>query len=143
VYIGLIAALALVMIGAIYLGFFYLPECQNYECFQKYMIKCSKATYINEEPEASWGYRINGARNGDCEITVTLLQAKQGELRINALAGEEMKCYYTKGTSAYPEKDLVKCHGILKEDMQTLIINKLHAYILENLGKFEESLSKL
>jgi hypothetical protein len=53
-----------------------------------------------------------------------------------------MTCYYPLGTAAYAEKDLSKCHGLLKEELQTIIINKLHAYILENLGKVEEGLEK-
>ena len=140
VYAALVAALALLVAGGVYFSFFYLPECGSFECFQNRMRECSKANYINEDPEASLGYEIKGINGEQCEVRVTLLQAKKGELEIEGLIGKDMICSYPQGTAAYPEKDLSKCHGILKEEMQTLIINKLHSYIIENLGKFEEGL---
>jgi hypothetical protein len=104
------------------------------------MARCSKGTFVNDEPQASWGYRILGTESKQCEIEVTLLQAKQGELGIDKFVGDEMTCYYPVGISAYAEKDLTKCHGLLKEELQQIIINKLHAYVIENLGKLDESL---
>lgn len=142
-YVALIAVIVLLVIGGVSLTVFYQPDCQNYECWQKYMSRCSSATFINEEPEASWGYTVAGVREGQCEITVKLLQAKQGELGIDKIVGHEMACSYPKGVSSYAEKDLSKCHGLLKEDLQEIIINKLHSYILENLGKFNETLSNV
>lgn len=142
-YFILAIVLVVALIAAIYLTFIYLPECQNFACFQSYMTKCSRATFVNEEPEASWGYEIKMAQGKECVINVKLLMAKQGELGVEKFVGHEMTCYYPLGSSAYPEKDLSKCHGLLKEEIQEIIINKLHSHILENLGKFDESLSKL
>jgi len=37
-----------------------------------------------------------------------------------------------------PESNLKNCHGLLKEEMQSLIIEKMHAYVtanLEEIGK--------
>ncbi|MEM4271591.1 MAG: hypothetical protein QXD13_00665 [Candidatus Pacearchaeota archaeon] len=141
-FAGLIA-LVIVIIVASYLTFFYTPRCQNFECFREKMIDCSKGSYVNEKLEASWGYKIIGKSGKSCAIRVTLLNAKKGELGIENLVGEQMECYYPIGVYAYPESDLSKCHGLLKEDLQSIVINKLHAYILENLGKFEEGLSKV
>jgi hypothetical protein len=142
-YIAIVVIVILAVLGAGYLTFFYNPECKNFECWQKYMSRCSRATFINEEPEASWGYTIKGMSNKQCHITVKLLQAKQGELGISKIIGEEMDCYYPKGTATYVEKDLSKCHGLLKEELQQIIINKLHAYILENLGEFDKALGRV
>ena len=119
-----------------------MPQCQNYECWQKYMSRCSKASFVNEEPEASWQYAVLGKSGNQCNIEVKLLMAKKGELRINELVGQEMICSYPIGSVAYAEKDLSKCHGLLKEGLQNVIINKLHTYLLENLGKVEEGLRK-
>jgi len=142
-FISAIVIFVLAVAGAVYFSFFYLPKCQNYECFQNYMNKCSKATYVNDEPEASWGYKILGTSNEDCAIKVTLLMAKKGELGIDQYVNDAMTCYYPTGIAAYPENDLGKCHGQLKEDLQEIIINKMHSYLLENLGKFDESLNKV
>ena len=35
-------------------------KCEDYSCFAAHMTKCKSATYINEEDEAAWGYRIMG-----------------------------------------------------------------------------------
>ena len=54
-----------------------------------------------------------------------------------------MNCYYPPGTAAYPERDLSMCHGRLKEELQGIIITKLHTYIIDNLGKLDDELSKV
>ncbi len=140
VFIALIVVVILAVIGAAYLAFFYMPNCENYECWQKYMSRCSRATFINDEPEAAWKYEIEGRNGKLCDVSVELLLAKQGELGIDRLVGEEMTCSYPFGISAYAEKDLSRCHGALKEELQGLIINKLHSYIIENLGQIGEGL---
>ena len=139
----LIAVVALALIAIIYLNFFYVKECKNYECWQEQMKKCSKAKFVNEVTEASWGYEIKGTEERECSIDVTLLIAKEGELGINKLLGHKMTCSYPKGIAAYPEQDLSKCHGILKEELLTIKLNKYHAYLLENLGKVAEGLEKV
>lgn len=143
IYGVLIAVLVFAIAGYIYTTYYYKITCENYECWKGYMEKCSTATFIDEEPEASWRYTINGLENKECAITVRLLQAKRGELGLEKLVGSEMTCYYPIGKAGYPQNDLSRCHGILKEELQGVIINKLHSYILENLGKFDESLSKI
>jgi hypothetical protein len=106
------------------------------------MTKCKRASFVNEQTEASWGYEIKGKADNQCTIEVTLLLAKKGELRISEIVGDSMICSYKIGTATYAEKDLSVCHGLLKEELQTLIINKLHAYILENLGQVAEGLEQ-
>jgi len=141
--IALIAVVVIAVLIVIYLNFVYARQCQNYECWQKYMSRCSGASFINEEPEASWEYRVSGKSGNQCLIDVKLLQAKEGELGISELIGSEMSCSFPLGTVAYAEKDLSKCHGLLKEGLQALVINKLHAYLLENLGQVEESVKEV
>lgn len=142
VYIILVTVIILAFIGAIYLTFIYKQQCQNFACFQTAMIKCTGAKYISEQPEASWGYEIKGISGPDCMVNVKLLMAKKGELGIDRLNGQDMSCYYTRGISAYPEMDLTKCHGLLKESLQETVIARLHAIILENLGNINESVRK-
>ena len=127
---------------AVYMTFFFTQRCENFDCFQNSMEKCRNGiTYINDDKQASWHYEIKGKMNSQCEIEVKILQAKGGELEIEKLKGYEMSCFYPKGFSAYPEKDLTKCHGRLKEELQGLIIKKLHSYILENLGEIAGELA--
>lgn len=110
-------------------------SCGSLSCFQENMARCSLATYVQEEPQASWQYNIEGRKNDKCTIKVTLLQAKEGDLELRNFEGNSMTCSYPAGTIAFPEKDMALCHGQLKEDLQGLIIKKLHQYILDNLGE--------
>ena len=123
--------------------FFYIPSCENFECFQQKMKSCEKAAYINEEAEATWRYEIEGIANDECQIKVKLLQPKQGSLGIGRLSGYEMTCSFPKGGATYPEGFLDRCHGRLKEEFQSIVINKLHSYILENIGEIDESVDLL
>jgi len=142
VYTGVVILLVIVAAAFFYLSFVYMPKCQNYECWQEHMIKCSKTSFVNEQIEASWGYKIKGKTGDLCDVEVTLLLAKEGELGIDKLVGDKMICSFPIGTAAYAENDLSACSGLLKEKLQTLIINKLHAYILENLAKVAEGIEQ-
>jgi hypothetical protein len=126
---------------AAYFTFYTERSCSSYQCFKDSMTACSKVRYINEEPDASWQYNILGTQGGACQIQVTLLQAKTGPLDLEKLAGYNMICSYPVGVADYPEKNLNACTGRLKEEMQGIIIKKLYAYILSNLGEVKESLT--
>lgn len=125
------------IVFAIYLMKFNIDKCGSFACFKDKMEKCERAEYINEQSEASWGYEIKGKEGNECKIGVSLLLAKKGELGIDKLTGYGMDCFYPLGTGTYPEKELRQCHGRLKEELQQIIINKLHSYIIENLGQID------
>ena len=129
-----------VLISGTFFFYQYPVSCETFQCFQKEMSKCSTSSYINEEPEASWGYNVLGKNKNNCQVEVVLLQAKQGELGIDKLNTYSMICEYPLGSATYPEKDLSRCTGPLKEGLQTIIIEKLHVYILNNLGSINETL---
>lgn len=138
--LGLLTIAAIAV--ALYFTMFQPVKCDTYACFQTHMQKCDKAVYINEEPEASWKYEITGASSGDCNIDVTMLQAKKGDLQLENLAGFGMECRYPAGIVAYPEKDLGACSGKLKEELQSIVIKKLYTYIIDNLGELDHSLDQ-
>jgi len=137
IVIGIVVVISAV---TVYTTFFFTQECGNFACFQQKMQACERGTtYINDDKQATWQYKIQGSPDdGTCNVKVTLLQAKTGELELNKLIGESMNCYYPMDVGTYPEHDLDKCTGILKEGLQTLIINKLHAHIIDNLGQVAE-----
>jgi len=108
-------------------------KCGTQECFDKLMESCNFGNYVNEEPEASWGYQIKGKKINHCEINVKLLQVKEGNLDLRKFEGDSMICSYPLGVVFPPEKDLSFCTGLLKEDLQEVLIKNLHSYILDNL----------
>lgn len=134
-------AIAVVFIGfAVKTSFFYAPKCESFECFSEKMRECKPANFLNDDAEATWRYNIKGVKDGACVIEVTLLQSKTGELGMQNLVGYKMECGFPKSVVTYPETDLGACHGRLKEELQAIIIEKLHTYIVNNLGEIDQTL---
>jgi hypothetical protein len=62
----------------------------------------------------------------------------QGELNNQdsvKLEGNKMECKLPRGVVMIPESDIGNCHGLLKEGLQDLVIQKLHTYLVQNLGR--------
>ena len=116
--------------------------CNDFECFSASMEMCTYSTYIQEETEASWRYEVKGRYYNDCEIKVTLIQAKEGDLKLRQFEGNSMICKYPMGVVTFPEKDLVACSGLLKENLQEIIIEKLQIYIVNNLNDIKQELNE-
>ena len=131
------------LIIAVQTTFFHVPSCENFECFQKAMRDCDRVKLVNDGPEATWKYEIISEERKNCDIEVTFLQPKTGDLEIESLANYNMICTFPKGSTVYPEKSLDRCTGPLKEGLQRIVIKKLHTYIIDNLGEIDESLRLL
>ena len=127
----------------IYFIAFYTKKCSDASCFSTAQAKCSKASYVSDAEDAAWSYEIEGKDNGECVIGVELVQAKQGNVELEKLEGLEMECSVPLGYSGSPQTDLKKCHGLLKEELQELLIQRMHNYILNNLGKIEDALQSV
>ena len=134
-----ILAVCLFITASIALYYTFSPvPCKDFTCFQSYMTKCKPASFLNEEPQASWQYLIRGTGKKSCEIQVTLLSAKEGDLGLREYEGASMICFYPIGNAGYPEKNLAACHGPLKEGLQQIVIEKLYRLIRDNLGDLRE-----
>ena len=136
-----IAIIVLVLI-LVYFLFLYSKNCKDETCFSDSMKSCSKANYINNAEDASWSYAIKGKKSSECVVEVKLLQAKQGKIELEKIQGLSMDCSLPLGYIGVPQADLSRCHGLLKESLQELMIQKLHSYILANLGKIDDALTK-
>ena len=139
----LIVVLVFLFGFAVYYTFFSPVDCNNYACFQKAMGECRRASYLNEDNQATWQYTIDKRNRDACLIDVKLLQAKQGSLDLDKITGYSMTCSYSLGVATYPDQDLGKCHGRLKEELQTIIIQRLHVHIVENLANINEKLNSV
>lgn len=120
----------------------FTEKCESKDCFDKHLVECKKASWINDAKEATWFYTIRGRSKGSCEVKVELKVVKEGKSDIGKAEGKSMLCYLPLNMMATPEKDLEKCTGPLKESLQDLIIKRMHSYILENLGEIKEELTK-
>lgn len=123
-----------------YFIFFYKQTCKDESCFANAMSKCSKASFVSDDEEASWSYNIKNKKAGECIVNVKILQAKQGNVELEKIQGLSMDCGLPLSYTGSPQQDLTRCHGLLKESLQELMIQKMHAYILSNLGKIDEAL---
>ena len=149
----IIIAIVIILAAAVFFSFFYYKKCSDLGCFNSALSNCIKASYINEAQDASWLYKIEGGKGGifcflvksqceQCKINVKLLQVKQGATDLSAIQGLGMNCYLPFSYVDLPQADLSRCHGLLKEEMQDLIIKKMHSYIIEHVGEISEELNK-
>lgn len=130
----------LVLLAAIIL---YRKTCDNISCFNTYLEGCRKATYIDDAQDSTWKYTILWRSGESCAVEVKVLAVKEGSVGIERLEGKDMTCYIPLEAKVDPKADLEKCHGILKEEIQNLIIQKMHSYILENVGRVSEELRQV
>lgn len=136
-----ILIIALVIFTGYFL-FFHERQCNTAECFVDAMKNCRPVSWIRADDQASWLYIIkSSAKNDACKIEVKLLEVKQGTIDSEKLQGESMICTMQKGETRFPEKEISKCSGVLKEDLQDLIIQRMHNYLLENVGEIKQEFS--
>jgi|SRR3989344_4968959 len=142
----IIWSIIIILFIAIYFTFFYSYKCNSMACFKEHQRRCnlisSKTVYTNDVEDATWKYHIRKKVGDTCKVNVELVQLKKGEADLSELEGKSMNCYPALGTIIAPESDLSNCHGELKEGLQEAIINKLHKYIVSNLGEIAEELNK-
>ena len=134
--------LILIIIAVALVGFFldYTKNCQDQNCFDNAMNSCKKAYFIREDDKAAWSYDIKEKVDDKCAVEVTLLKLKKGNIDIEKLENKKMNCIVEKGTQ-FPEEIIANCKGELKEELQDIIITRMHDYILKNLGEIKEEFS--
>lgn len=130
-------------IVVVFLTFFYVPKCKNIVCWEYKLYKCDKASYIADKKDIVWEYIINGKTGESCEVSVKVLEIKSGLTNSKVLEGKSMDCLLPIETLNDPESNPNICHGLLKEEMQTIIVNKLHYYILNNVGQISKELTQI
>tara|TARA_Y100000310_G_scaffold72424_1_gene68454 strand:+ start:3489 stop:4013 length:525 start_codon:yes stop_codon:yes gene_type:complete len=141
-------ALIILILGLIgftmyYLVFYAKPVSTSQE-FIDSIISCNRASWIREDSQAKWIYIIKGNAKGDaCQIHVQLLEMKEGTIGGESLQGKEMECTVLKTETRFPEKDISKCSGELKGELQDIIIQRMHNYLLKNVGEIKEEFEAL
>ncbi|MCX6748170.1 MAG: hypothetical protein NT076_01050, partial [Candidatus Pacearchaeota archaeon] len=120
-------AVIILIIGliAVYFSFFYTKTCSDVTCFNTAITKCTKAYFLEDSKEAVWHYAIKGKSAETCVIAVKLIQIKEGNQDLAGMEDSSMTCSITLGTISRPQENLENCHGMLKENMQNLMIKRL------------------
>lgn len=140
VVIGLVIGILLVggLMG--YLNFFYETKCETLECWDYHLSNCKRAEFVNSKPDLVWRYTIIGKKGNNCIVNAEIVRVITGLADRRGLEGKSMECGMPLGVIDDPERNIGKCSGKLKEEMQNMIIQKLHEYIVDNLGEINEEL---
>jgi hypothetical protein len=147
----LLGIFLLVLVGfliASYLLFFHAEKCKTESCWESKLQDCRRAEFVNNAVDVTWKYEIKGKSNEGCEVEVEAVQVIRGLVKTRELEGKSMKCYLPfdsegKTILISPESDPNLCHGLLKEELQGLIIENLYRYILDNVGKIGDELKSV
>ena len=139
IFIGVLALA--VLLAAIYFSFFFHYKCDGPACFKEHQAKCAPTIYVRDGDEVVWQYHIMGKEKNVCQVELTLVQVKKGTLDKQSLEGKAMICEVPLGEGFAPESDLKECHGLLKEEIQEIMIKNAHAQILANLGEIDDALN--
>tara|TARA_Y100000310_G_C20523406_1_gene734816 strand:+ start:510 stop:971 length:462 start_codon:yes stop_codon:yes gene_type:complete len=127
----------IIIVGVTYFGRGLLvsyDECDTWECFDSHLETCDRAEFIGGQ-RMIFEYKIEGKSGDDCEVNVELLQGELNNQESTKLEGHKMNCMLPYGVVMIPESDISNCHGLLKEGLQDLVIQKLHNYVVQNLGR--------
>lgn len=117
---------------------FIFSTCNDKECFFNSLTKCKRVSWIREDSQAAWSYKILRENGDSCKVQVKLLKIKQGTVNIEDLQDKSMLCNVIKSETRFPEKIMSQCSGPLREELQEIIIQRMHSYLLENVGQIEE-----
>jgi len=128
-----LATIVLVVFAVIFLIFDF-EDCNNKACFDKALKDCSRAKFVYGN-DMIFEYMIKGKGRNGCEVNVKLLQGNLNDADSARLEGLDMACVLPLGVVMNPENDIGACHGMLKEGLQDLIIEKLNTYLVQNLGQ--------
>lgn len=111
-------------------------KCNSLECFKDALFTCKKISFIRIDNSYSWNYNILGYSDfKSCNIKVKLIKIKRGDLELEALQNKEMICKINRIEEIFPEKDLSKCKGALKEELQQILIDRMHEKLFKNISQ--------
>jgi len=139
--VGMAALMLFIILIAFTFWFlvFNAKPCANSECFVKAIEDCKRVSWVKDDSQARWRYIVLGGEGDDkCRVEVRLLEMKQGTIDSERLQNKEMVCIVSKGDSQTIEEDVSKCSGVLKGELQDIIIQRMHNYLLENIGEIRE-----
>jgi hypothetical protein len=141
IYIALAVAAAAIVFYLLF-SYFYIPKCASSTCFKASFFKCAKVSFTNAGENSTWFYSIQGLSGGECKIYVKAISFKTDVVTGTALTGKDMTCYIPKEIlgAFMPEEKIEYCHGILKEEIQRLMIEKMHLYIIQNIGQLNQTI---
>lgn len=139
----LLGIVLIALVITIYLGYFHFSSCDSEDCFSKAIVECKRVSYLLDSPYSLMKYKVLGPSSEGCNIEVSLLQIKKGEIALLELEGAKMTCSIPLGSFVKPESNLENCKGELKEEIQGIVISRMHSELASNIGKINQSFSNI
>jgi len=126
-----------------YIGFFSgTVECGDVACYQEYLLSCKQSYLFNEDDNYVYRYEILGANTVSyCNVDVRLIKVKGGSDDSQSLEGLNMECMINRFEDVLPEKDMLACDGKLRQELQEIIIDRMHNQILRNIKQVNAELA--
>ncbi|MFH0711933.1 MAG: hypothetical protein V1889_02385 [archaeon] len=132
----LVVVLILLVVVLVVVWFWFLnyKSCDNWDCFNENLKSCDKTKFVGGT-DMIFEYTIKGSSDAGCMVDVELLMGELNNQDSIKLENQKMSCVLPDGVVMIPESNIGRCHGLLKEGLQDLVIKKLHTYLVQNLGK--------
>ena len=135
----IIIVIAILLAVLFYFFFLKASVCNDFECYQHALETCKKSELVREDDNGIWRYVIEkSVDENTCVVEVSLLALKQGNIDMEELQGLSMECSILRSSAEFPENDIASCSGKLKEGIQEVMIQRMHNYLLKNIGKINE-----
>jgi hypothetical protein len=117
-----------------WLLFFSFEDCNGLECFNENLKSCDRAKFIGGD-DMIFRYSILGRSGNVCNVHTELLQGELNNQDSLKLEGQSMICSLPFGMIGVPENNIGECHGVLKENLQDIVIKKMYSYIIQNIDR--------
>ena len=138
---GIIVIVIALAIIAIFLIFWtYEKNCYTDECFDNAARKCNKAEYVKIDNGNTFKYDIERSYGDSCRLNIKIeeIDDAHGQELKNLFQGKSMTCDIPKDKFNVEflklENSIDYCHGILKEAMYELILQRIYDLAVKQIG---------
>lgn len=115
---------------------------QDKECFNKALVECDHAKFINIKENNLYEYKIEGRRGNLCELRIQLKKMGVGTpiKLVEKFEGKSMVCLVPRSIIEDNNFEEIGniinyCSGPLKEAIFELIIDRMYGLIIQNIGE--------
>ena len=143
---GILIAL---FVAGYYTGYFRKDCGEDKSCFQEEVKDCKPAQVAVIRNNNAYLYRVGNQLGESCEVRIKALRVDAGAPpEFKSLEGEEMSCKIPKTELATTNLDnfdnlLGYCHGPLKEGLYEIIIQRMYALVVSQLGDIVKEAQKV
>lgn len=111
-------------------------KCGDVECYYEKLANCERSYLVYNDGNYFYRYDIWGVNGEDsCDVEVKLLRIVNANADGEKLEGLKMVCVVDKNDRVLPDTEMKMCSGPLREELQEIIIDRLHNQILNHIDE--------